>query len=131
MAPLDGGVRSFRDLRVWQKSHALALGVYRSTAQFPKAEQYGLAAQMQRAVVSIAANIAEGFGRSSKLDKSRFLNIAQASLEEVRYYLILATDLGYPIDASLAGLAEEVGRMLDVYRRKILASARPPTTGSP
>jgi four helix bundle protein len=125
---MDGRARSFRNLIVWQKSHALVLSIYRATAGFPKSEQYGLAAQMQRAAVSIAANIAEGFGRSSRLDKGRFFNIAQASLEEIRYYLILASDLGYTIDPSLSGDADEVGRMLDVYRRKILASgqAAPP-----
>jgi four helix bundle protein len=120
---MDGPSRSFRDLLVWQKSHALALGVYRATARFPRTEQYGLAVQMQRAVVSIPANIAEGFGRTSRLEKRRFLNIAQGSLEELRYYLILAADLGYSVDPSLSIDAEEVGRILDAYRRKIVPSA--------
>ena len=119
---MDTPARSFRDLLVWQKSHAMALSVYRATARFPKTEQYGLAVQMQRAVVSVPANIAEGFGRSSRLEKRRFLNIAQASLEELRYYLILAKDLGYSVDPSLSIDVDEVGRMLEAYRRKISPS---------
>jgi four helix bundle protein len=116
---MDTPARSFRDLQIWQKSHALVLDVYRASAKFPKTEQYGLAVQMQRAAVSIPANIAEGFGRSSKLEKRRFLNIAQGSLEELRYYLILAEDLGYPIGQSLPISVDEVGRMLEAYRRRI------------
>lgn len=114
--------RSFKDLVVWQKSHALALAVYRTTAAFPKTEVYGLASQMRRAAVSVPANIAEGFGRSSRPDKSRMLNIAQGSLDELRYYLLLAADLGYPVDDSVVTLANEVGRVLDSYRRKIVSS---------
>jgi len=120
---MDGPSRSFRDLVVWQKSHSLALGVYRATSQFPKTEQYGLAVQMQRAVVLIPANIAEGFGRSSKLEKRRFLNIAQGSLEELRYYLILAADLGYSVPPSLSIDVDEVARMLEAYRRRIAPAA--------
>ena len=116
---MEGPSRSFRDLVVWRKSHSLALGVYRATSQFPKTEQYGLAVQMQRAAVSIPANIAEGFGRFSKLEKRRFLNIAQGSLEELRYYLILASDLGYPVEPSLSIDVDEVGRMLEAYRHRI------------
>jgi len=116
---MDTPSRTFRDLLVWQKSHALALNIYRASARFPRTEQYGLAAQMQRAAVSIPANIAEGFGRSSRLEKRRFLNIAQGSLEELRYYLILTKDLGYSVDPSLTIDVDEVGRMLEAYRRRI------------
>jgi four helix bundle protein len=116
---MDTPARTFRELLVWQKSHFVALGVYRVTARFPKTEQYGLAVQMQRAAVSVPVNIAEGFGRSSKLEKRRFLNIAQGSLEELRYYFILASDLGYSVDTSLSIDVDEVGRMLEAYRRRI------------
>ena len=116
---MDTPARSFRDLVIWQKSHALALNVYRATSRFPRTEQYGLAVQMQQAAVSIPANIAEGFGRASKLEKRRFLNIAQGSLEELRYYLILANDLGYSLPPSLSIDVDEVGRMLEAYRRRI------------
>jgi len=81
-------------LVVWQKAHLFVLAVYRLTAGFPKQETYGLTSQMRRAAVSIAANIAEGFRRRGKADKARFMNIAEGSIEECRYYLILASDLG-------------------------------------
>ena len=87
--------RSFEDLVVWQKSHALVLAIYRVSARFPKSELYGLVSQIRRAAVSVPANIAEGFKKRGKPDKARFMNIAQGSLEEVRYYLILANDLEY------------------------------------
>jgi four helix bundle protein len=85
--------KTFRDLVVWQLSHQFVLSVYRLTAAFPKCETFGLTNQLRRAAVSIAANIAEGFKRRGRGDKVRFLNIAQASLEECRYYLILTQDL--------------------------------------
>jgi four helix bundle protein len=87
--------RSFRDLVVWRKAHELVLAVYPFTAGFPRRETYGLSHQMRRAAVSIPANIAEGFRRRGRADKARFMNLAQGSLEECRYYLILAHDLGY------------------------------------
>jgi four helix bundle protein len=87
--------KSFRDLMVWRKAHEFVLAVYRFTSTFPKSEIYGLAQQMRRAAVSIPANIAEGFTRRGKTDKARFMNIAESSLEESRYYLILSQDLGY------------------------------------
>ena len=88
--------RSFEDLVVWQKSHQLTLRVYRITSDFPNTEIYGLVSQMRRAAVSVSANIAEGFKRRSRTDKARLLNVAQGSLEELRYYFILARDLAYP-----------------------------------
>ena len=80
--------KSFQDLRVWQEAHDLVLDVYRFTAAFPKSELYGLTSQLRRAAVSIPANIAEGFKKRGKPDKARFLNTAQGSLEECRYYLL-------------------------------------------
>jgi four helix bundle protein len=87
--------RTFQDLLVWQKAHRFVLDVYTLTAAFPKQETYGLSLQMRRAAVSIPANIAEGFRRRSKPDKARFMNMAEGSVEECRYFLILARDLGY------------------------------------
>jgi four helix bundle protein len=95
MAALRAAARTFQDLLVWRKAHQLVLAVYSFTAAFPKEETYGLALQMRRAAVSIPANIAEGFRRRGKADKARYMNLAEASLEESRYYLILAHDLGY------------------------------------
>jgi four helix bundle protein len=114
--------RSFRDLLVWQKAHEFVLGAYRYSGTFPRAELYGLTSQMRRAAVSIPANIAEGFRRRGKADKARMLNIAQGSIEECRYYLMLAQDLSYGRNEELIKLLDEVSRMLDVYSRAILTS---------
>jgi four helix bundle protein len=114
--------RTFEDLIVWQKSHALVLGVYRASAQFPRHELYGLTSQLRRAVVSVPANIAEGFRKRGKADKARFLNIAQGSLEETRYYLILAQDLGYVETEEMRMQLSEVSRLLDCYTRAVLES---------
>ena len=101
---------------MWQKAHQLALAVYRLTAGFPKQETYGRTSQMQRASVSVAANIAEGFKRRGPADKARLLNIAQGSLEECRYYLILAEDLGYAETQEQMNGLEEVSRFLEATR---------------
>lgn len=85
----------FEDLVVWQKAHQFVLKAYRLSKGFPRAEVFGLTSQFRRAAVSLAANIAEGFKKRGKADKLRFFNIAQDSLEECRYYLILARDLEY------------------------------------
>jgi len=77
---------------------------------------------MRSAAVSVPANIAEAFGRSTRPEKARLLNIAQGSLDELRYYIVLSRDLGYAADPGLAGTAEEVGRMLDAYRRKVVSA---------
>lgn len=111
--------RTFQDLVVWRKSHALVLGVYRLTAGFPKQETYGLCSQMRRAAVSVPANIAEGFRKRGRADKVRFMNIAEGSLEESRYYLILAKDLGYENTEGLMALLEEVSRLLNAYAKAI------------
>jgi four helix bundle protein len=115
---------SFQDLIVWQKAHAFVLGVYQSTSSFPKEERYGLTSQFRRAAVSIAANIAEGFRKQTPADKARMLNIAEGSLEECRYYLILARDLKYVDHAELWQLADEVGRLLNGYSSAILRNAK-------
>ena len=81
--------QSFRDLVVWQRAHQLVLGIYKMTNSFPKEELYGTTSQVKRSSVSVAANIAEGFKKKGKKDKLRFFNIAQGSLSETEYYLIL------------------------------------------
>jgi four helix bundle protein len=111
--------RTFQDLVVWQKAHEFVLAVYRITSTFRKHELYALSSQMRRAAVSVPANIAEGFRRRGHGDKARFLNIAAASLEESRYYLILARDLGYNDDQRLTNLLTDVSRLLDAYNRAI------------
>jgi len=112
--------KSFRDLIVWRKAHELALAVYRFTGSFPRQETYGLSSQMRRAAVSIPANIAEGFRKRGRADKARFMNTAEASLEESRYYLILAQDLGYGETGKLMTALEEVSRLLNAYARALL-----------
>ena len=112
--------RNFRDLIAWRKAHAFVLAIYGLTAAFPKEETYGLSSQMRRAAVSNAANIAEGFVKRGRADKARFLNIAEGSIEESRYYLILAQDLGYGDTKPLMASLEEVSRLVNSYRRAIL-----------
>ena len=111
--------KSFKDLIVWQKAHHFVLSVYRLSADFPKTETYGLTSQIRRAAVSVPANIAEGFKKRTLADKARFLNISQGSLEECRYYLILATDLDYGNTPVLMLQLEEVSKLLDAYVSKI------------
>ena len=112
----------FEDLLVWQKAHQFVLDIYRLTRTFPKDETYGLVSQLRRASVSIPANIAEGFRKRGKADKVRFYNIAQGSLEEVRYYLILTRDLKYGDVKQLMILLEETSKLLESYMRSILNS---------
>lgn len=114
--------RSFRDLVVWRKAHELVLALYRLTESFPEREKFGLSHQMRRAAVSVPANIAEGFGKRSQAEKARFLNIAEGSLEECRYYLILAQDLGYGQTDELMDALEQTSRLLNAYTRAVLAS---------
>ena len=104
------------------KAHEFVLGVYELTAGFPKHETYGLCSQMRRAAVSIPANIAEGFRKRGKADKARFMNTAEGSVEESRYYLILAQALGYGETRALIHTLDEVSRLLNSYAGAILTS---------
>lgn len=115
--------KTFRDLIVWQKTHAFVLAVYRLTDGFPKSELYGLTSQFRRAAVSVPANIAEGFKKRGKPDKLRFYNIAQGSVEECHYYLILSHDLSYADTRPLTESLNEVGRMLEGYCSSLAASS--------
>ena len=108
-------MQGFRRLNVWQKAHELALEVYRVTARFPKEELYALTSQLKRAASSIGANIAEGCGRGSDADFSRFLLFAMGSASELEYHLLLARDLKFLSEEDhlhLANLTTEVKRML-------------------
>jgi len=105
---------SFQDLEVWKKSHQLVLDTYKLTKNFPPEEKFGLVSQMRRAAISIPANLAEGFKKRSLKDKSNFYNIAQGSLEEVRYYVVLSKDLNYLNETrGLLDSTTEIGRMLN------------------
>ena len=107
------GTTSFTQLNVWKKAHEVALAVYKATQKYPSEERFGLCSQMRNAAVSIASNIAEGYGRRSPRDKARFYNISEGSAEELKYHLILSRDLGYLSDLdSLYRPLEDVSRML-------------------
>ena len=116
----DREVKGFESLQVWQKSHEMVLGIYKLTKTFPDEERFGLISQMRRCAVSVAANIAEGYRKKGKKDKLNFYNIAQGSLDELKYYLILSKDLGYLSDLQdHIILYEEIIRMLTSYMKKI------------
>ena len=111
--------QTFRDLRVWKKAHELVLEIYKLTDGFPKQEMYSLTSQLRRSAVSIPANIAEGHKKSGLADKVRLLSIAQGSLEETRYYLILAQDLAYGNTLEMESKIDDIGRMLYGYSKTI------------
>ncbi len=108
-------LKNYKELKVWQRSYALCLEVYRLTREFPKEELYGLVAQARRAAVSIPSNMAEGYGRRTKPDYVRSLYIAYGSVCELETQILLSCDLGY-IHAKDKDLLEqrvgEVERML-------------------
>jgi four helix bundle protein len=107
-------ITQFQQLETWQEAHRLVLAVYQATQSFPNEERYGLVAQMRRAAISIPANVAEGFKRRGIQDKVRFYNMAEGSLEELKYFCLLSKDLGYLIsNADLMTQAEAVGRLLN------------------
>ena len=116
------GNDGWRDLLVWQKAHSACLSVYRLTGLFPSEERYGLGSQLRRSASSVPANIAEGKGRATNADFRHFLIIARGSLEETRYHLLLARDLGYlaseTYDSTEATLTE-VSRMLNALIRSV------------
>jgi four helix bundle protein len=117
---------NFEDVELWKKAHRWVLAIYRFSEVFPRHELFGLTSQLRRAAVSVPANFAEGFKRRGLADKARFYNIAQGSLEECRYYLILAKDLGYGESAPMMSQAQEVARMLNAYIRTTLESENEP-----
>lgn len=100
----------------------MVLAIYRLSDQFPGKEIYSLTSQLRRAAISIPANIAEGFKKKGNADKARFMNIAQGSLEEVRYYPILANDLNYADTEKLSAQPDEVGRLLSAYHNAIISN---------
>ncbi|MGJ8641141.1 MAG: four helix bundle protein [Opitutaceae bacterium] len=114
---------SFENLLVWSKAHQFVLNTYKMTLTFPDSEKFGLTSQFRKAAVSIPANIVEGYGKRSSADKARFFNIAQGSLNECRYYLRLANDLGYAETQSLTQQLNEIGKMLNSYTKKVLSSS--------
>jgi len=117
-------MKSFRELKVWEKGHELTLAVYKATARFPNEERYGLTSQMRRSSVSVPANIAEGCGRGSDADLARFLQIAAGSASELEYHLLLANQLDIldaPDHKRLTKEVTEVKRMLTSFIKKLKA----------
>lgn len=115
-------MQRFTDLKVWQRSHALVLSLYPLAATFPADERFGLISQRRRAATSVPANIAEGSKRQGRGDFSRFLNIAEGSLAETEYFVLLARDLHYlPAERAQPLLAEidEIAKMLYALRTKV------------
>ncbi|MCA1717549.1 MAG: four helix bundle protein [Actinobacteria bacterium] len=118
-------MRSFRELKVWRKSHSLTLAVYEATVAFPKQELYGLTGQGRRSAASVPANIAEGCGRHGDAELARFLQIASGSASEPEYHLLLAHDLKLlktPEYETLAREVIEIKRMLTSFIQKLRAT---------
>lgn len=115
-------MRDFKQLQVWQKTHHFVLDVYRITQGFPSDERFGLVAQLRRASISAASNIAEGAGRKTDRDFARCLSLAAGSASEAEYQLLLARDLGYPPPDEHSRLdeqANEIKKMLNSFIRTL------------
>ncbi|MBU1164334.1 four helix bundle protein [Patescibacteria group bacterium] len=113
--------RNFKDLIVWQKSHQLVLVIYKVTKNFPIHERYSLVPQIRRACVSVASNIVEGFHRKSNKESYHFYNYSEASLEEVKYQLLVSKDLEYiniEMYNEINELCDEVGKLLNGWMKK-------------
>jgi four helix bundle protein len=104
-------MRDFRELKVWQKAHQVVLGVYRHSRAFPSDERFGLTAHLRKSATSVPSNIAEGCGRDSEKELSRFMSIAAGSASELEYQLLLAHDLDYLAPDAYAGLNEQVAEV--------------------
>jgi four helix bundle protein len=118
-------MKDFRSLKVWEKAHTLTLTIYKSTEQFPKQELYSLTNQIQRASVSIPANIAEGCGKDSDAELKRYFSIAMGSSSELEYLLLLARDLGYlqaDTYQSMQNDLVETRNMLNAFIQKLKAN---------
>jgi four helix bundle protein len=113
---------SFKDLVVWQRAVQLSLEIYKLTATFPDLERFGLTNQLRRASVSVASNIAEGYGKSSRGEYLSFLGHARGSNGEIQTQLVISTGLGFGSQESLRraeSLSDEVGRMLVAMMKKL------------
>ena len=121
---MEGDVRDFRGLEVWQKAHELTLHAYRATDRFPRAEQFGLTAQIRRSSAGIPTNIAEGCGRSSQPEFAHFLHVALGSASELEYQLFLSAELGFlnqetheRMQSEVVGVKQMLTRLAGVVRK--------------
>jgi len=115
-------LQPFTELKGWQRSHALVLEIYRLSRDFPAEERFGLTTQLRRAAISVPTNIAEASRRQHAPDFARFLNIAEGSLAELEYLLMLTRDLAYADQHALvphSAEAREIARMLHALRRMV------------
>ncbi len=120
-------MESWRDLEVWKAAHGLVLKVYETTRQFPTEERFRLADQLCRAAASVPTNIAEGKGRGSLKEYLQFLTVARGSVEEVKYQLLLARDLGYVNEEAYSETSksyDQVGKMLNGLIRSLKSHAK-------
>lgn len=118
----SGEIRSYKDLVVWQRAFALGAEIYRLTAGFPNEEKFGLTSQLRRACLSIASNIAEGYGRGSRAEYLRFLRIARGSLYEVETQMLFAVELKFIVREQFDSIAEminETARVLSGLIRRL------------
>lgn len=118
----SGPVKSYRDLIVWQQAMDLAVQAYDLTRNWPKEELYGLTSQVRRSASSIAANIAEGYGRETRGAYQQFLRIAQGSLKELETHLLIAERVGLIMRGAAAGIlerTESLGKLLRLLIRKL------------
>ncbi len=115
-------MRDFREIKVWEKAHALTIEIYKATSKFPREETYGLTSQLRRSSSSVPANIAEGYGRGGNTELARFLQIGMGSASELEYHVLLARDLNLLTLAVYGPLQErvvEVKRMLGALLMKV------------
>ncbi|MGW8257530.1 MAG: four helix bundle protein [Thermoguttaceae bacterium] len=124
------GINSYQELKVWQLGMALTKEIYLLTKRFPQQEIYGLTSQLQRAAVSVPANIAEGHARGSTKEFIRHVSIAQGSLAELETHLLIAAELGYctrsMIEQTLKRCSEE-SKMLSSLRKSLKAKIQHPS----
>ena len=119
---MTSDVRSYRDLLVWQRAMDVAVAVYELSRTWPREELFGMTSQSRRAAASVAANIAEGYGRATKLSYISFLRIAQGSLKELETHLILANRVGIAAQQpteEILSQTNEIGRMLHALMGKL------------
>ena len=115
-------MKTYKDLKVWQKAHELTLEVYKITRAYPQEEKFGLISQIRRSASSIPMNLAEGFKRRSKKDFAHFVNMAESSLEETKYSLFLSVELKYLTNSNFLKINEicdEIGKMLNGLYKKL------------
>ena len=127
-------MQDFRKLLVWQRSHAMALSIYRATDPFPETERYGLTSQMRRAAFSIPSNIAEGCGRAGRTELRQYLHISLGSASELDCFLLLARDLQFLTPRQHDALEvriHEIKLMLAGLIRKISGKTTLPTEVTP